>query len=134
MAEFDIFSVFTMMGGLAFFLYGMNVMSSSLEKLTNDEVKVRVIHSAVGGITEGDVMLADASNALIVTVFSPRECRLKPHSCNIYAPRARIQINIHVKYTAFFPKFLQNGKKRRRYFFRRLHSVTAAQAARSPKQ
>ncbi len=41
-------------------------VKSSLEKLSNDEVKVRVIHSAVGGITEGDVMLADASNAIIV--------------------------------------------------------------------
>ena len=39
---------------------------SSLEKLSNSEVKVRIIHSAVGGITEGDVMLAAASNAIIV--------------------------------------------------------------------
>ena len=39
---------------------------ASLQKLTNEEVKVRVIHSAVGGITEGDVMLAAASNAIIV--------------------------------------------------------------------
>ena len=39
---------------------------SSLEKLSNDEVRVRVIHSAVGGITESDVMLATASNAIIV--------------------------------------------------------------------
>ena len=41
-------------------------VKSSLEKLSNDEVKVRVIHSAAGGITEGDVMLASASNALII--------------------------------------------------------------------
>ncbi|MBE6637463.1 MAG: translation initiation factor IF-2 [Ruminococcaceae bacterium] len=41
-------------------------VKSSLEKLTNDEVKVRVIHTAVGGITENDVMLAAASNAIIV--------------------------------------------------------------------
>ena len=39
---------------------------ASLEKITNEEVRVRVIHSAVGGITEGDVMLAAASNAIIV--------------------------------------------------------------------
>ncbi len=38
----------------------------SLEKLSNEEVKVKVIHCAVGGITEGDVMLAAASNAIIV--------------------------------------------------------------------
>lgn len=41
-------------------------VKSSLLKLTNDEVKVNVIHSAVGGITESDVMLASASDAIIV--------------------------------------------------------------------
>ena len=41
-------------------------VKASLIKLSNDEVKVRVIHSAVGGITEGDVMFAAASNAIIV--------------------------------------------------------------------
>ena len=41
-------------------------VKSSLLKLTNDEVKVNVIHSAVGGITESDVMLASASEAIIV--------------------------------------------------------------------
>ena len=41
-------------------------VSASLEKLSNDEVRVRVIHSAVGAINESDVMLASASNAIIV--------------------------------------------------------------------
>ena len=41
-------------------------VKASLLKLSNDEVKVKVIHSAVGGITEGDVMFASASNAIIV--------------------------------------------------------------------
>lgn len=41
-------------------------VKSSLEKLSNEEVRVKVIHSAVGGITESDVMLASASNAIIV--------------------------------------------------------------------
>ena len=41
-------------------------VKASLVKLTNEEVKVSVIHSAVGGITENDVMLAAASNAIIV--------------------------------------------------------------------
>ncbi len=41
-------------------------VKQSLEKISNDEVKVRVIHSAAGGITERDVMLASASNAIIV--------------------------------------------------------------------
>ncbi len=40
-------------------------VKSSLLKLSGDEVKVAVIHSAVGGITESDVMLATASNAII---------------------------------------------------------------------
>ena len=41
-------------------------VKASLLKLSNDEVKVNVIHCAVGGITESDVMLAAASNAIIV--------------------------------------------------------------------
>jgi translation initiation factor IF-2 len=41
-------------------------VTQNLTKLSNSEVKVRVIHTAVGGITEGDVMLAAASDALIV--------------------------------------------------------------------
>ena len=38
----------------------------SLEKLSNEEVNVRVIHCAVGAINESDVMLASTSNAIIV--------------------------------------------------------------------
>ena len=41
-------------------------VKASLEKISNEEVRVRVIHSAAGGINEGDVMLAAASNAIIV--------------------------------------------------------------------
>ena len=41
-------------------------VKASLVKLSSEEVKVNVIHSAVGGITESDVMLAAASNAIIV--------------------------------------------------------------------
>ena len=44
----------------------VEAVKSSLEKLSNEEVKVRVIHSAVGGITESDVMLAASSSAIIV--------------------------------------------------------------------
>ena len=44
----------------------VEAIKQSLLKLSNDEVKVSIIHSAVGGITEGDVMLASASNAIIV--------------------------------------------------------------------
>ncbi len=38
----------------------------SLQKLGTDEVKVRLLHTAVGGITESDVVLANASNGLII--------------------------------------------------------------------
>ncbi len=41
-------------------------VKSSLEKLSNDEVKVNVLHAVAGGITESDVMLASASNAIII--------------------------------------------------------------------
>ena len=41
-------------------------VKASLVKLTNEEVRVNVIHNAVGGITENDVMLAATSNAIIV--------------------------------------------------------------------
>ena len=41
-------------------------VKASLEKLSNEEVQVRVIHAAVGGINESDVMLAAASSAIIV--------------------------------------------------------------------
>ncbi len=41
-------------------------VKASLVKLSNAEVKINVIHTAVGGITESDVMLAAASNAIIV--------------------------------------------------------------------
>ncbi|MCR5135904.1 MAG: translation initiation factor IF-2 [Oscillospiraceae bacterium] len=41
-------------------------VKSSLEKISNEEVRVKVIHSAVGAITESDVMLAATSDAIIV--------------------------------------------------------------------
>ena len=44
----------------------VEAVRQSLEKLSNDEVKVKVIHGGVGAISESDVMLANASNAIIV--------------------------------------------------------------------
>lgn len=41
-------------------------VKQSLEKITNEEVRVKVIHSGVGAITRSDVMLASASNAIII--------------------------------------------------------------------
>ena len=65
-------------------------VKASLLKLSGDEVKVAVIHSAVGGITEGDVMLAAASNAIIVG-FNVRPDRNALDS----AERNKVDIRCH---------------------------------------
>ena len=44
----------------------VEAVKQSLEKLSNDEVRVRTIHSGVGAITENDVMLANIDNAIII--------------------------------------------------------------------
>lgn len=44
----------------------VEALKASLLKLSNDEVRVNVIHAAVGGITESDVSLADTANAIII--------------------------------------------------------------------
>ena len=44
----------------------VEAVKQSLEKLSNDEVRVRAIHGGVGAVNESDVMLANASNAIIV--------------------------------------------------------------------
>ena len=44
----------------------VEAVKQSLEKLSNNEVRVQVIHGAVGAVSESDVMLANASNAIIV--------------------------------------------------------------------
>ena len=44
----------------------VDVLKSEIEKVSGDEIKVRVIHNAVGGITESDILLAEASKAIII--------------------------------------------------------------------
>lgn len=44
----------------------IEALRQSLEKLDTDEVKTNIIHGGVGGITESDIMLASASNAIVV--------------------------------------------------------------------
>ncbi len=44
----------------------VEAVRQSLEKLSNDEVRVRAIHCGVGAVSESDIMLADASNAIVV--------------------------------------------------------------------
>ncbi|MBP3375777.1 MAG: translation initiation factor IF-2, partial [Clostridia bacterium] len=68
----------------------VEAVKASLLKLSNEEVKVAVIHSAVGGITESDVMLAAASNAIIVG-FNVRPDRNALDS----ADRNKVDIRCH---------------------------------------
>ena len=44
----------------------VEAVKQSLEKLSNEEVRIRIIHGGVGAITESDVMLASASNAIVI--------------------------------------------------------------------
>ncbi|MCR6574481.1 translation initiation factor IF-2 [Campylobacter insulaenigrae] len=50
----------------------LEALKASLEKLTNDEIKVNIIHSGVGGITQSDIELASASENSIVLGFNIR--------------------------------------------------------------
>ena len=68
----------------------VEAVKASLIKLSNEEVKVSVIHSAVGGITESDVMLAAASNAIICG-FNVRPDRNALES----AERNKVDIRTH---------------------------------------
>ncbi len=52
-------------------------LKSTLEKIHNDEAKVQVIHSAVGGINESDVILATASKAIIIGFGVKPEAKAK---------------------------------------------------------
>ena len=65
-------------------------VKTSLEKLTNEEVRVKVIHSGVGAINESDVMLAATSNALIVG-FNVRP----DGGARDYAARANVEIRTY---------------------------------------
>ena len=44
----------------------VEAVRQSLEKLTNEEVRVNVIHGAVGAVTESDIRLAEVSNAIVI--------------------------------------------------------------------
>jgi len=50
----------------------LEAIKASLEKIKNDEVKVKIVHSAVGGITESDLSLASASEDCIILGFNVR--------------------------------------------------------------
>lgn len=58
----------------------IEALSQSLLKLSTDEVKVNVIHGAVGAITETDVMLASASNAIIIGFNVRPDVKARKHA------------------------------------------------------
>ena len=66
------------------------VLTETLQKLSNDKVKVRVIHSGVGAINESDVLLASTSNAVIIG-FNVRPER----KAEALAEQEKVDIRLH---------------------------------------
>jgi translation initiation factor IF-2 len=66
------------------------VLTDTLQKLSTDKVKIRVLHAGVGAITETDVLLASASNAIIVG-FNVRPER----SAQATAEQEKVDIRLH---------------------------------------
>jgi translation initiation factor IF-2 len=66
------------------------VLTDTLEKLSNDKVKIRVLHSGVGAITESDVLLASASNAIVIG-FNVRPER----NAAAVAEQEKVDIRLH---------------------------------------
>lgn len=65
-------------------------VKQTLEKIRNDEVKVQCIHSGVGSITESDVVLAKASNALIIGFNIKPEAKAK-----VLADRNNVEVKLY---------------------------------------
>ncbi len=66
------------------------VLADTLTKLTDEKVKIRIIHSGVGAVNESDVLLASASNAIIIA-FNVRPDR----NAEAIAARERVEIRPH---------------------------------------
>ena len=66
------------------------VLGDTLTKLSDDKVKVRIIHSGVGAINESDVLLATASNAIVIG-FNVRPDR----NAGDVADREKVEIRLH---------------------------------------
>jgi translation initiation factor IF-2 len=66
------------------------VLSETLQKLSNEKVKVRVLHSGVGAINESDVLLASASNAIIIG-FNVRPER----KAEALAEQEKVDVRLH---------------------------------------
>jgi translation initiation factor IF-2 len=68
----------------------VEVLADSLEKMSTEKVRVRVLHSGVGAITESDVLLASASNAVVIG-FNVRPDRKSAE----VAERENVEIRLH---------------------------------------
>jgi translation initiation factor IF-2 len=66
------------------------VLGDTLTKLTDERVKIRIIHSGVGAINESDVLLASASNAIVIG-FNVRPDR----NASDVAEREKVEIRLH---------------------------------------
>src|SRR5438552_1652589 len=66
------------------------VLADTLQKLTDEKVKIRIIHAGVGAVNESDVLLASASNAIIIA-FNVRPDR----NAEEIATRERVDIRMH---------------------------------------
>ncbi len=66
------------------------VLTETLQKLSNEKVKIRVIHSGVGAINESDVLLASASNAIIIG-FNVRPER----KAEALAEQEKVDVRLH---------------------------------------
>jgi translation initiation factor IF-2 len=66
------------------------VLSDTLQKLSNEKVRIRVLHTGVGAITETDVLLATASNAIVVG-FNVRPER----NAQVLAEQEKVDIRLH---------------------------------------
>jgi translation initiation factor IF-2 len=66
------------------------VLADTLTKLSDDKVKVRIIHAGVGAVNESDVLLASASNAIIIA-FNVRPDR----NAEEIATRERVEVRMH---------------------------------------
>ena len=67
------------------------VLADTLTKLTDEKVKIRIIHAGVGAINESDVLLASASNAIIIGVQRPAGSQRRGRS----PTRERVDIRLH---------------------------------------
>ena len=63
----------------------VEVLKKSLEDISTKEVRTRVLHSAVGGITETDILLADASDAIVIGfhVVPEDKAKILAESCGV---------------------------------------------------